>query len=208
MKMIKNIKKEQNFIKECLEQNKKYIDKFVYVFLAIFMCICICFRLNFLQVSIISIFFSLIIFGFYLGKYKFKLNKGGYKEKIENLTEKETLNLLRFYYEEKGYDVDFESFEPTIRKNNHTYRLFIVLEPIKLNNKDLNYIIFYKENKIDGKVLITNKVLSKEEVKIIKQNGIYTITKEGLINIYQDYLKDIEKQENIKSKEKDINEKQ
>ena len=56
--------------------------------------------------------------------------------------------------------------------------------------------------------MITNKVLSKEEVKIIKQNGIYTITKEGLINIYQDYLKDIEKQENIKSKEKDINEKQ
>lgn len=192
MEFLKKNKEKKNKPKKL---EKKYVDKFIYVFLTIFICLCLYFRLKFWQISIIAVLFSIIIFCFYLGKYKLKtnslINKDGIKQKIETLTEEETLNLLRFYYEERGYIVDFDSFKPIVRKNNHTYRLFIILKPINITNQDFLYITSYKKN-VDGIIIVTNQNLTKEQREKIKEKGIYTITKEGLINIYQDFLRNID----------------
>lgn len=186
------------------EKRKKFVDKFIYVLLVFFICICLYFRLNFWQISIVAILFSVFVFLLYLGKYKLKtnslLNKDGIKQKIETITEEETLNLMKFYYEDKGYSVDFGNPKAIISKNNHTYRLFIILEPVTLNDKDLDYIISYEEN-TTGKIIVTNHDLGKDKRKRIKENNIYTITKEGLINIYQDFLRNIDM---INTKEKEV----
>lgn len=207
MKILKQLKKEKkNRFKKL---GKNYVDKFIYVFLILFIFLCLYFRLSFWQISIVAVLFSITIFCFYLGKYKLRtnslINKDGIKQRIENLTEEETLNLLRFYYEEREYIVDFDSFEPVVTKNKHTYRLFIILKPINITGKDFQYITSYKKN-VDGIIIITNQNLTKDQREKIKEKRIYTITKEGLINIYQDFLRNIdviETQKNTEIKEEE-----
>lgn len=182
--------KQKLKVQQDWQKSKKYIDGFVYVFLTIFVLFCLYFRMNFILISIVAVIFSVFIFLVYLGKYKLRtshfFNKDGIKDKIENLDLEEILELLSFYYKDRKYNVIFDKTKYYIEKNNHKYKIFIFLNTFSKENL---HSICKAKGKFEGKILVTNTELSKENRKIVKENKIYTITKEGLINIYQDYIR-------------------
>lgn len=184
--------KNKNRILEC-KLELDFIDGFVYFFLVAFLIFCISIDLNIFKVIIFAIVFVLGIFGVYVCRYKLK-NKSFYKafpERIDTLTEEDLKKIIWQYYKEMNYEVIKDNNDLYVKKNNNKYKLYFIIGEI--TSKKLKMINKEKFNikDVKGKILITNKEFSKENLNYIRQNKLYSISRPGIIDIIirQDKLK-------------------
>lgn len=186
-------KKKYNVIQK---MNLKYIDKYIYFFLVIFIIICIAFNLNNIQMILTSIIFIALMYGAYVMKFKFKNNfllKDKYLDIVDNLKLEELKQYTIIYYTKCLNYKFLDEENMIIEKNNHKYAINFFIEELKLNT--LNNMKKY--HNIDGVIIITNKDLPKEILKLIKQKNFFSLTRPGVLGMVKEVEKlDIKKGEN------------
>lgn len=186
-------KKKYNVIQKI---NLKYVDKHIYFFLVIFIIICIAFNLNNIQMILTSIIFIALMYGAYVMKFKFKNNfllKDKYLDIVDNLKLEELKQYTIIYYTKCLNYKFLDEENMIIEKNNHKYAIKFFIEELKPDN--LNNMKKY--HNIDGVIIITNKDLPKEILKLIKQKSFFSLTRPGVLGMVKEVEKlDIKKGEN------------
>ena len=183
MKKQKDKKKDNVFMKL-----RDSIDGFIFIFLIIFICLCIYFKVNTLVRILLAIVFMIVLLLVYLTRYDNKNRFSKYKNLLENYTLEEIKEIILSYYESLDYKI-INQEEFIIEKNKNKYQVKFLLDDFNIENiKNFNE---QKDKNIKGIIIITNRNFRTEELNFIKKNNIYTITKNGLINIILNKKKEL-----------------
>ena len=172
----------KDFFKRVYIPNKK-LDKYVYVSLILFLILVVILKTNYIATCCLAIGFMIIFLLLFILQTKilkiFSKEQKKYMKIIENITNEELENVIIKYYISKNYKIVNIGEKLQIMKNDNIYDVLIIK-----NSFDKNKI---KPNKkVSGTIIVTNTEITKEDRKFIKKNKIYSITKQGLVNILKE----------------------
>ena len=159
---------------------KNSFDWFIILFLIAFICLCIYFKVNTFTRILLVIAFMILLLFVYLTRYDNKNRFSKYKNLLENYTLEEIKEMLLFYYKSLDYKI-INQEEFIIEKNKNKYQVKFLLDDFNIEN--IKNLIEQKDKNIKEIIFIANRNFTTEELNFIKKNKIYTITKNGLINI-------------------------
>jgi len=177
--------------------NELSLDWWIYGFLIIFIIIVIICRLNEWYSTILAIFLVSCIYSIYY--YKDKRKKQKYLkmkiQEIDKIDKQELINLIKLYYENLKYKVEIKNnmkiydLELQIRRNERVYTVIGSKSEKQIDVDMIQQIINLKRNyNAESFVFVSNNYYSKMAWKLAKQNRIYLIDRNKLIDIYYQFV--------------------